>query len=181
VTAPFRGSTSGETRQRLRAARYQRLRRDVYVLAPAEQTTALSYDALVTVLPDAVASHHTAAQLLRLPVDSDGLLHVVRSPASPVSRQPGVRTHRSALLPGDVVERDGRRMTSPERTYLDLAPRLQHVPLVVLADAVARQVGLPAIERRVAIAHRCAGCDGRRRRWRWRTRSPTPPRRPAAD
>lgn len=54
----------------------------------------------------------------------------------------GVRVHRRALHPRDVVVRDGIRMTSPARTLLDLAARL---PPRALREAVRRGEALDRV------------------------------------
>lgn len=156
MTDPFRGSASGLTPSRLRNRRYRRLTRDVYVLSTAADSLALAVDAALTAVPDAVASHQTAARLQGLPVDPDGVVHLTRPAGGPVTARPGTRTHRAALEPADVIAHRGRPVTSPARTFLDLAAVLPHLELVVLADAVSRRTGLPELARCVA------GARGRR-------------------
>ena len=58
-----------------------------------------------------------------------------------MSRRSGVITHRGSLTPAEVIVRSSRRMTSPARTFLDLAPHLEDVALIVLGDAVAARTG----------------------------------------
>jgi hypothetical protein len=149
---PFLGSSSGVPRQQLRSRRYRRLHRDVFVLTTVADSLALRVDAVLAAVPDAVISHQTAARLMALPVDDDRLLHITRPPNAGICERPGVRTHRRVLRAEDVVEQQGRSLTRPERVFLDLAPLLSQVDLVVLADAVARRVGLPALTRRVMSA-----------------------------
>jgi GNAT superfamily N-acetyltransferase len=157
MAAPFRGSRSDLTRQQLRAARFERLHRDVYVLTPAAVSLALRVDAALALFPDAIVSHRTAALLLGFPVADDGLVHVTRPDASAASERHGVRTHRAELPTWDVTTVDGRRVTRPARIYLDLAATLPQVELVVLADAVARGTGVAALERRLKRAYRVRG------------------------
>lgn len=154
---PFRGSSSELTRQQLRAARFSRIHRDVYVLMPAEESLALRVDAALAAVPDAVVSHATAARLLRLPVDDDGRVHLTRAPGAAASKHPGIKPHRAVLPPYDLTVREGRRVTTPERTFLDLAAVLSDVELVVLADAVVRMVGQARVERRLRKARRVRG------------------------
>jgi hypothetical protein len=160
MSEPFRGSASRLSRQQLRAARYTRLHRDVYVLLPAEETLALRVDAALAAVPDAVVSHSTAARLLRLPVDDDKRVHLTRKPDAPASKHHGIRPHRAVLRAADICVREGRRITTPERTFLDLAAVLGDVELVVLADAVTRMVGRERVERRL---RRATGVRGVRR------------------
>jgi hypothetical protein len=149
---PFRGSASPYSRQRLRAAAFRRVTRDVYVLARVQESLALLLDALLLVAPDAVPSHTTAARWLGLPVDRDPRVHLVRRPGRPVLRGRGVRTHRATLTAQETVVHRGRRVTSPARTFVDLAGTLDLVSLVALGDAVARRSGLRALAAAVDAA-----------------------------
>lgn len=129
----------------------------MFVLTPADASLAIRADAIRTALPDAVISHRSAARLLNLPVDDDKLLHITRLPTAGVSERPGVRTHRTVLPPEDVFVHDGRRLTRPERTLIDLSAILSPVDLVVLADAVCRRVGITCVQDRAAAAHHVRG------------------------
>lgn len=160
MNQPFLGSSSGVPRQQLRSRRYRRLHRDVFVLTSLADSLAVQVEALLTAVPDAVLSHQTAARLMALPVDDDRLLHITRPPKAGICERPGVRTHRRVLREDEVHEQQGRALTRPERVFLDLAPLLSHVELVVLADAVARRVGLAALTSRAASA---TGARGVRR------------------
>lgn len=149
---PFRGSSSPYSRQRLRARRFRSLSRDVYVLADRAPSLDLACDAALLALPDAVLSHATAATLLGLPVDPEPLVHVTRPPRAGVSVRPGMRTHRCELAAGEVWRVRGRPVTSPVRTWLDLAAVASQVALVVLGDAVARRCGGEALREAVRSA-----------------------------
>lgn len=154
---PFLGSRTGLTRQQLRSSRYARLHRDVYVLVPTEVTLGIRVDAALAVFPDAVVSHQSAARLLALPVDDDGLVHLTRPHAPAASVRKDVRIHRAALPGTDVITCNGRSITTPERLFLDLSASLSHVELVVLADAVSRRVGVDAVATRVSRARGARG------------------------
>ncbi len=69
-------------------------------------------------------------------------MHLTRTRSAGVSQRPGLRTHRAPLSPHEVLVHRGRPVTTPVRTWLDLAAGLPPVPLVVLGDAVARRTGL---------------------------------------
>jgi hypothetical protein len=157
VTEPFRGSGSKLSRQQLRARKYARLHRDVYVLTPADDSLAVRAVAALAAVPDATVSHSTAARLLGLPVDVDAFVHVTRPAGAASSKHPRLKPHRAELPGSDVTVHRGVRVTTPERTFLDLASTLPHTELVVLADAVARTVGLASLSRRVAQAHGVRG------------------------
>jgi hypothetical protein len=157
MAAPFRGSASELTRQQLRAARYSRMHRDVYVLTPAAVTLATRVDAALSLFPDATVSHRTAALLQGLPADDDGLIHLTRVDAAAASERDGIRVHRAELASDDTTTLQGRKVTTPARTYLDLAAALPRESLVVLADAVTRRTGVAQLERRLAKAYRVRG------------------------
>lgn len=139
MTAPFRGSTSGLTPQRLRARRYQRLSRDLYVLGGTEPTLGARVAAGLLVLPDAVACLWTAGELHRLPVRNDADVHLARPRGAPRSERPGIRVHRLAVPAAELGTVAGLPCTSGPRTWLDLAAYLGLEELVALGDAVDRR------------------------------------------
>lgn len=73
-------------------------------------------------------------------------------------RRAGVRARRRDLADGDVVELRGLPVTSPERTFVDLAERLSVPRLVAVGDDLLRR-GLCT---RADIA-RIVGCSSRQR------------------
>lgn len=164
--APFSGSRSDLSPARLRGPAYRRETRDVYVLAEHPPSQELRWDAVLLALPDAVLSHRTAGRVLRLPLPPtppgapDEEVHVTRPPGSGRSVRPGLRTSRASLGLDDVVLRRGRPVTSPARTFLDLAPLLDLPDAVALGDAVAARVGPAALRQAV---HAAAGRRGARR------------------
>lgn len=90
-------------------------------------------------------SHTTAAQLwgIWLPpwLQDEEQVHITgRQGAAGARRRPGVVGHRARLDPRDVVEVDGFRLTTPERTWLDLAPVLRDpFDLVGAGDALLQR------------------------------------------
>lgn len=83
-------------------------------------------------------SHATAAVLLQVPlplaVESDSRVHVsVAAPASSPHAK-GLIGHRLALQPGDLVTLRGLRLTSPARTWCDLASLLELDDLIAAGD-----------------------------------------------
>ncbi|MEU9878241.1 hypothetical protein [Streptomyces phaeochromogenes] len=104
-------------------------------------------------VPEFVVSHRAAAWLWRIE-----LLRVEAEFTDPegVRKRKGMRVHRSALPAGDVVERDGLRITSVDRTLADLllsGPRDE--ALVAVNSALARRsvgVGDHERERRIRRA-----------------------------
>lgn len=154
---PFLGSTSGLTRQRLRARRFTHLSRDLYLGMAAVPSFEQRCDAALLVLPDAVLSHTTAAALWRLPSASDLLVHVTRPPDGAVCRREGVVTHRARLHPDDRDSCGHRPTTSLARTWVDLAAASTLTGLVLAGDVVLRRTGRPLLEQAVRRAGRRKG------------------------
>lgn len=103
-------------------------------------------------LPDAVLSHTTAARLHGMPLPAsyrhESVLHLAREPVKPAARRRHIRCHRLALRPGDVISPlPGLRVTSPARTWFDLAGMLSLPALVAAGDwlvsAHGRSFGYP--------------------------------------
>jgi hypothetical protein len=123
----------------LRAQRFQRLSRDLYLLRPAELDLRTRVEAVRLVLPDAVPCSLTSALLLDLPVDDDGCLHLARSTRAPRSERPGVRVHRTPVEHDERHDLDGLPVADGPRTFVDLAARLPLEALVAVGDVVVRR------------------------------------------
>lgn len=105
---------------------------------------------------DAVFSHYTAAALRGVPVPDEPQIHIcTASPIEPRTR--GVVGHRIQTI-GEVEWFRGLPLTTPGRTYLDLAGRLDLISLVMAGDVLAQRdpAGVAGLE----TAVRCGG--GRR-------------------
>ncbi|MBT1002401.1 hypothetical protein KIH31_07275 [Paenarthrobacter sp. DKR-5] len=63
-------------------------------------------------------------------------MHLARGPQSNRPRRDGFTGHRLTLAPDDVRMLEGLRLTSPARTWLDLAAVLQFDDLIAAGDAV---------------------------------------------
>ena len=137
--APFRGSTSGLTPQRLRSKAYTRVSRDVYVLRDRELDLRTRVEAARTVFPDAVVCLGTAAQLLRLPVDDDGIVHLDRGPRAARSERAGVKVHRLGIPPSRIHGLDGIPVADGPRVLADLSASRDLEGLVALGDQVLRR------------------------------------------
>lgn len=153
---PFLGSRTNVTRQQLRARRFTRLHRDVYVQATSVEV-AVACDGLLLAVPDAHLSHVTAALLWKLPVDESSGLHITRAPERGVCRRAGVTTHRARLGTADVDRCQDRPVTSLPRTFVDLAHGSTLEALVAVGDVVVRRVGRSAVEKAVGRAGRRKG------------------------
>lgn len=157
TSGPFRGSRSQVTRQQLRARRFRRLHRDVYVQEPEEASFALDCAAVLLAVPDAVFSHTSAARLWGLPVDDVPLVEITRAPQAAVCRRTGVRTHRARLAPDDLDTCHGQPVTSLARTFVDLARTCAYEELVAVGDVVLRRSNRADLEAAVARAGRRKG------------------------
>ncbi|WP_247647095.1 hypothetical protein [Arthrobacter sp. E3] len=83
-------------------------------------------------------SHVTAAQIHEMPLpwfaEESRTLHLSRVPGSAHSRRRGVAGHCINLTSSDIVWIEGVPLTSPARTFLDLATILSLDDLVAVAD-----------------------------------------------
>lgn len=98
--------------------------------------------AMATLVPGAVASHHTAAQIyglemLERPADS---VVLTRAPGDQGSRKGrvGVHVHAAALPAAHVTRRNGVLLTTVARTVVDLARSSSFRGGVVVADSALR-------------------------------------------
>lgn len=86
---------------------------------------------------DAVISHSTAALLYNTPLpwalEASDRIHVTVPAPAPSPHARGIIGHSTAL-DGDVITVDGIRVTSPARTWLDLATLLELHDLVAAGD-----------------------------------------------
>jgi len=97
------------------------------------------------------ASLWTAARIWGLPVwdRGDRRIHVVRPETAADLKRPFLETHRARLLPGEVNRLHGVPVTTPARTWLDLAAVVSPDELVVVGDACVR-LPRPEFEPRTA-------------------------------
>lgn len=90
--------------------------------------------------PDTVFSHTTACQIEHLPVprsvEQAGLIHVTTPRSHPRARRRDITTHHAQLSDDDVTEVWGFRVTTPARTFVDMAALLSFDHLVALGDVV---------------------------------------------
>lgn len=115
--------------------------------------------ALTCVLPsDAAFSHWTAAALLGVPTRNCPSVHVVLAPRRVLPQRADLVVHGRTLLPEDIEEIRGLRVTAGARLYVDLAELLTHPELVAVGDAVLRH-GMTDID---ALTQRVTAAAGRR-------------------
>lgn len=143
---PFRPFTRAQARavgltdRQLAGPELRRLIVGVYVGAPVPLTPVLLAEAALLVHPaGAVASHTTAARILRAAVPGDPCVHLTVSKHEDRRQRTGVRCHVAALAATDITLSQGVRLTTAARTFVDLAGTLSLVDLVVLGDSLVRR------------------------------------------
>ena len=106
----------------------------VYQIIPSDDHADLMHGALLT-LPEAVASHQSAAHLLRLP-ELPELVPTVTVVSTTTHRFPGVTVRRTDDLRSDhLVTAEGLRCTNGARTLFDLAGILKYRHFAPIAEA----------------------------------------------
>lgn len=136
-------------RERLRRKDIVALGSGVYATkALAERSTprgvlVLKVQALARERPDVWASHVTAAQLheLWLPprLLDDAHIHLSQPAETMIwVRRKGVCGHRVVIRPQDVATRDGFRLSTPGRTWLEVASLCSVRELIIMGDQLVR-------------------------------------------
>lgn len=137
------GLAAGLTRGRLRGRDLQASSRSVRLPRTGEPTIIEHCQPYVQLLPGAIVSHGTAAQIhgLMLPtrLEADPIIHLSRRPSDAVPRRRNVSGHRLALTDAEVVTVAGLSVTSVQRTWLDLATMLSVEELVVAGDHIVSE------------------------------------------
>jgi hypothetical protein len=158
---------AGLTDWHLRHRDITRLSRDTYL--PRAATTDLR-DRLPAILltapPDAVVSHHTAAALWKVEIplqSSEGRVHLTVPPESRARNRRDRQLHRSRLAPGEVETRWTLPVTSPSRTWRDLAGVLPAADLLAVTDQLLDVLCAPADLAR-ALAEQPSGRGAERAR-----------------
>jgi len=153
-------NSAGISDAMLRARRFRRLFRGLYILASVELTLTVWCRAALRISPvDAVISHHTALRLYGLEIGDPWPLHV-STRTSTHTRQQGIRMHQRKRRVDSTVIR-GVAVTTPERTLVDIATKVSLVQLVQACDWMVHQ-GHTTTERLAAYAV-AAHLDGVRR------------------
>ena len=98
--------------------------------------------ALLLLPPQSVLSHVSAAQAAYLPLprhlEHPSHIHITTPRHVPRPRRRDITSHHSDLTPAECRALWGLRITSPARTFVDMAALLSHADLVALGDAVLR-------------------------------------------
>lgn len=142
AAGPFRTAdahAAGVPRWRLENPDVRRVHRGVWVDAAMPDSLAARCAAALLVLPPGtVISHHTAAQLRKLPVPESKQIHVT-VPGRTAPRVDGIRAHlRTVELACEIFA--GLPVTTRPRLWLDLAAEadIDRDELIVLGDAILR-------------------------------------------
>jgi very-short-patch-repair endonuclease len=130
---------AGITDKQLRHRDVARLSRDTYLpRALATQTGTRLSALLMTAPPGTVVSHRTAAALwgIEIPLQprGDRRADLTVPPGSRAENRADRRIHRSGLAPEDVAVRSGFPVTTPARTWRDLAGVLLPPALLAVTD-----------------------------------------------
>lgn len=141
IEGPIRsvsGGAHGLTRRQLQGLRYQSLARGVVFRHGTALDVRTRCEGLRLILPGpATFSHFTAAELHGVPAPRDRLVHVsLISETEPRIR--GVAAHRVLELP-EPWWISGLPVTTPGRTFVDLAAKLDLYGLVEAGDQLVRR------------------------------------------
>lgn len=144
---------------------YQQLFWGVYISSEVKATLVVrALAALMVAPPGSVVSHHSAASLWGGIAPDSGDVHLTM-PVGNRQKTRGIRSHRPVRMPTPGSRR-GLPVTSPEQTFIDLAPHCDLVQLVTLGDSLVRaKATTPArlmaacdrsLARQAALARRAA-------------------------
>jgi hypothetical protein len=124
-----------------------RLSRDTYLAAADAASLRTRLPAILLTAPQgAVISHHTAAAMWKVEIPlqpADDVVHLTVPPGSKARNRRDRRLHRTALMPGDAERRWGFSVTTPERTWRDLAAVLEPAALLAVTDQLLQVLCRP--------------------------------------
>ena len=136
---------AGITRTRTEARDLVTVSRGIRVPLDTAPSGAAALRAYTELDDESILSLGSAARLWAVPlpgrVEEDWRIHLARRRGCSTPRRVNVVGHVLTLLPDEVVELDGVRLTSPARTWLDLASVLGLDELVVAGDALVCEHG----------------------------------------
>ncbi|WP_238384604.1 hypothetical protein [Segeticoccus rhizosphaerae] len=141
--------SSGISRRALTNGNFRRIVWGVYVDAAVPPTPMIEAAAALLVSPTGShASHFTAARIWGGVVPDQPLIHVCAAPGSTRCQRQGIRSHECADLHhavtsertpvGAVIIDSGVRVSTPARSFLELASAMGLVDLVVLGDSLVK-------------------------------------------
>jgi very-short-patch-repair endonuclease len=131
--------------RQLRQPGLQRLSRDTYLpRSMADDVVARVAAVLMTSPPGSVASHRTAAAVwgIEIPLGdrTDRRVDVIVPAAGRPESRSDRRIHRLDLAPDECTERHAQLVTTPARTWRDLAGVLEPPALLAVTDQVVRSL-----------------------------------------
>lgn len=133
---------AGISDEQLRQRDVVRLSRDTYLPRATAADLGARMDAVLMTAPDgAVISHRTAAAVwgLAIPLQpDDDRVHLTVATGSAVRARRDRCIHRSPLTPDEVTSRHRLPITTPARTWRDLAATLDRAPLLAITDQLLR-------------------------------------------
>lgn len=129
----------GVSRKRLRQADVFTPSRGIRVPLYGSADPSANLRAYTSLDASSVVTHHSAVRVWEgsLPgwMQADWRIHIARGRSEGKPRRRNVVGHRMTFLPGEVVTVDGVRVTSPARTWLDLAALMGVDELIALGDS----------------------------------------------
>jgi Protein of unknown function (DUF559) len=141
TSRPFtraQGRTAGMDPARARVGRFKRILFGVYVDADVELTPAVRAQAALALFDGtAFASHSSAARVHGVPIPTHPDEHVTVTENRHRRRPQGVVPHVNPRAEVTVV--GGVRVSAPAQMFIELAPLLSLVDLVVVGDHLVRQ------------------------------------------
>lgn len=149
------GMASGATRSHLRDALLCTPSRGIRVPRDENQPLLDRVRPYTVLCSESCISHVTAAQLHGIPLpwfdDDIKTIHLTMPAHAPQPRRRGVIGHSNALDPCDIMYMGGIPVTTPMRTFLDLATILTLDQLVAVADFLICEHNRPFEPPRIAI------------------------------
>ncbi|WP_307032831.1 hypothetical protein [Arthrobacter sp. B3I4] len=131
---------AGVTRTRTAASDLVTVSRGIRVPVRSAAAGPAALRAYTDLDDDCILTLASAARLWRAPLSGrlevDWRIHLARPRGRSTPRRANVVGHQLSLLPDEVVELDGVRLTSPARTWLDLASVLDIDDLVAAGDSL---------------------------------------------
>ncbi|MGY1693056.1 DUF559 domain-containing protein [Geodermatophilus sp. SYSU D01105] len=163
-----RARAEGVTDWHLRHREVLRSSRDTYLPRPVADDVRARVAAVLLGAPaSAVVSHLTAAALwgLEVPlVPDDGRVHLTVPPGTRIRHRADRRVHTAALPGRQLARRAGVDVTSPGRTWLDLAATLPAAALLAVSDQMpARHYPRDAFDRLLEAGRGARGVRTARR------------------
>jgi hypothetical protein len=153
------------TAHQLRSSAWVRVRHNVYADSRLDQDHRLACDATALWLPDGAAIAGPSAAYLYGVEHAASFtddVHIITQPTQRVEPMQGVRVHRTAIEPSEIVTVGGVPRTTPLRTAWDLSSWLELVPAVTVLDGLLG-LGLVDPAALAALAGSRSGQRGYRR------------------